>query len=247
MSHSDRWKELSYNKNCWLYDASQRSNEWLAVRKGRISGSVAGACLGLSKFETDKAKIGREIAGLQTKSFTPEQNEVVQYGIDNEESARQWYMKHRGVNVEELGFVIPKWEPRIGTSVDGIIDDGRGIIEIKCPKKMYYKLAGRIRCQEQLKRFGITESSSSSPLSSTNQYDHIWQTHYCQMQISMAVLERQYCDYIVYCPLENQVYLESIPFNREYWTNFMLPGLRRFHDEYIKTLNIEMVQPPISS
>ena len=90
-------------------------------------------------------------------------------------------------------------------SPDGVVYDiyGNeiGLIEIKCPQKFY----------KPLKEYLADEKPY------TENYDHIWRTHYAQMQMGMAIFNKEWCDYIVYCLPENYVFLERVPRNRKYW------------------------------
>lgn len=91
-------------------------------------------------------------------------------GTTKEPVARQWYVEYSGKPVEEVGLAILKDNNKIGASVDGLVGLD-GMIEIKCPRAMY-------RC--------LSES------------DRILDSHYYQIQGCLWVLDRQWCDYVVY-------------------------------------------------
>jgi hypothetical protein len=221
----NKWKDCG---KYWLYDTDQRDPDWLLVRLGRPSGSSCGSLIGHSIFSTPD-ETAATIAGVKKKDFTPQQIEVMDHGTKMEPFARDWYTSTNKVEVEELGFVIPKFDPEIGVSVDGDVIGTDGMIEIKAPKKMYNPLKSYMAKQS----FGIIPSGvgrNSMPL----EFSHIWQTHYDQMQLGMAILDKKWCDYIVYCADENCVFNQRIPFNESYWRNVMYPAIRSAIDHKIK-------------
>jgi len=119
--------------------------------------------------------------------------------------------------VEEVGLVVPKWNFHLGSSVDGIVKGEKGIVEIKCPKKMY----GPLTDHEKQLSFGCEPESRYY-------HKHIWESHYAQMQGGMAILDREWCDYVVYSTTDCKVYKERILFNKEYWENKLYPSLQSF-------------------
>lgn len=228
-----KWKDLGI---CWLYDVDQKEPDWLLVRKGRPSGSNCGYLLGHSnpRFGSKEDTV-LEIVGKKEKIFTDQQRANMDYGNEVEPLARDWYERTRDVKIDELGFVVPKWDYHIGVSVDGVVIDGDGMIEIKGPKRMYGPLNGYI---QKLKNGNTKEED----------YSHIWTTHYDQMQLGMAILNKAWCDYIVYCPPENRVFVQRIPFNKNYWMNEMYNPLKQIIHEEITPLLKETpypLMPPI--
>ena len=59
-------------------------------------------------------------------------------------------------------------------------------------------------------------------------HDHIDRSHYAQMQGSMKILNKQYCDYVVYATSSNLSYVERIEFNPLYWDTILWPGIQKF-------------------
>ena len=232
--------------NCWINLAEQGTEPWLHARKGkipvkyltntsespsnpsistiqtvnaRVTGSNYGAAAGRSRFSTRK-DLALEIAGVKEKVFSEESKKNMAHGTKYELHARRWYEEHFGVEVEEIGLAVPKWNFHLGASVDGIVKGHKGIIEIKCPKQMYKPLKGHIKLREG----GWTPT--------TKYYrSHIWPTHYDQMQGGMAILNMEWCDYIVYSTSDKEVYYERIPFNAKYWTEYLYPSLKIFLKE----------------
>ena len=56
----------------------------------------------------------------------------IQWG-ENESVAREEYKKIYNCQVQEVGLFISKANPLVGASPDGLLENGRGLLEIKCP------------------------------------------------------------------------------------------------------------------
>lgn len=210
----------------WLNTSDQRGTRWHDIRAGRITASNFGSAIGHSIFTTPD-ELADQILGITDKQFTPEQLERMKKGTDGEPIARDWYARTRGVVVKEVGIAIPKWNLMIGGSLDGNIENSDGCIEIKCVEQMYKPLLRRM----------------NNPTPSTN-YDHIWKTHFDQMQGCMGITEKKWCDYIVYCAQHNLVYVERIPFVPKYWNEVLYPGLVNFLEtKIIPRLTVTIIVP----
>jgi len=195
----------------------------------RITGSNFGAAAGRSRFSSCK-ELALEVVGIKEKVFSEESMKNMAHGTKEEPNARRWYENQFGVEVEEIGLVVPKWNFHLGASVDGIVKDAKGIIEIKCPKKMYAPLTNHMALR----------SSGWTP-SRPYYRSHIWPTHYDQMQGGMAILGMEWCDYIVYSTSDQQVYYERILFNSRYWTESLYPNLQTFLNQELFPLIEDMV------
>lgn len=118
--------------------AAQRSPEWFAARAGRLTGSRAADMLATIKSGEAAARRDYRLQ-LATERLTgkPQENGFVssdmQHGIDMEETAFAAYEAASGEVVRRTGFLRCD-EIMAGCSLDGDIDDFRGIVEIKCPK-----------------------------------------------------------------------------------------------------------------
>ena len=110
----------------------QRSTEWFNARKGRITGSMVGAVLGVNPWSTpDDAMrtMVRSYFGADSE-FTG--NIATEYGVTNEPNATKDFEMTTGLNVEEVGFIVHVEHDWLGASPDGFISDD-AVIEIKCP------------------------------------------------------------------------------------------------------------------
>jgi len=112
----------------------QGSQEWHDSRKGRITGSMFAACLGLSPY-VSRQKAWRIITGREVVETNP----AMQWGTDHEPVAKNQYEIETGNIVEDCGFIPhPKYD-FMGCSPDGLVGVC-GVIEIKCPQRMYEKV-----------------------------------------------------------------------------------------------------------
>jgi hypothetical protein len=109
-----------------IHTMEQRTPEWDAVRKGKITASVAAKMITPTGKPSTQAKpfIGRLIAeqrGLQEPESIPV-TEDIQTGIDQEEESRLWLQVELGKKVQQVGF-IESDDGDSGFSPDGIISE----------------------------------------------------------------------------------------------------------------------------
>jgi hypothetical protein len=225
----------------WVNTEPQGSDAWKRLRN-RPTASKFGCIAGRSRFSTPE-KTARVMVGLDKEDFTEEAIARMNRGTLNEPIARDWYCRTRNVQVEEVGLAVPKWDVMIGASLDGDVklpngQSGDGMIEIKCPDRMYGPLDDYT---EQLR-----EGWQPPP----GYHDHIWSSHYDQMQGCMAITKKRWCDYIVYCPNESRVFVERILFNEDHWLGVLYPALQRFNQNLLLPLLRETGQdveiPPVA-
>ena len=203
----------------WLSTAPQKSALWDHYHRYRVTAHNFGTAVNHNRFENPD-ELADHISGIKKHVFSERSLRSMKIGNDQEPDARDYYCRTRGLVVEELGLAVPKWDLRIGASVDGevINSDGSsdGIIEIKCVEKMYAPL---------LKYLDEVSEGIEHP---REYHRHIWNTHYDQMQGNMAILHKKWCDYIVYCYPEQRIFIQRIDANVQYWETFLYPGLQNF-------------------
>ena len=152
----------------------QRSPEWYAVRLGKVTGSQVSAVLA----KRDSATRANYLSELVVERLTGQQaeffmNDAMQHGIDTEPEARMAYEAHKGVLVDEIGFVNHVVISNFGCSPDGLVGLD-GLIEIKCPNS---------------KTHIDTVLSKKAP------------TKYIpQMMAQMACTGRKWCDFVSFDP-----------------------------------------------
>lgn len=197
----------------WHYNVKQGGWKWDEIKKGRLGGTKNN---GENDFGVIKDDIAMFVAGVKQQQFGLSNQQRMTYGIKQEPKSRQYYENKYNCKVQEMGFCIPKYNHNIGVSIDGMVVDekgnGVGIIEIKCPYEMYHTLENHIKYK-------------------TKGWNHIFRSHYKQMQMGMAITGLKWCDYIVYSR-DLKVYIERVPFNCEFWQK-LYKEIVVFHLDYV--------------
>ena len=186
----------------------QRSEEWFKTRLGKVTGSQVSAVLA----KRDSATRANYLSELVVERLTGQQaeffmNDAMQHGIDTEPEARMAYEAHKGVLVDEIGFVNHAVISNFGCSPDGLVGLD-GLIEIKCPNT---------------KTHLQTLQSGTAP----SQY-------YSQMQMQMWVTGRQWCDFVSYdprLPEEMQLFVQRVDFNTD-----LVAQLENLVEEFLNEL-----------
>ncbi|NWN89212.1 MAG: YqaJ viral recombinase family protein [Micrococcaceae bacterium] len=124
-----------------IYDCDQGSDEWHDLRRGMVTASTIGALItpktkAVSTAQTGLTKL-KEIAAerITARSEDPFTSRDIERGHFYEPIAREEYAKHKGVEVQEVGFIVRDVNGhKIGYSPDGLVT-GDGLIEIKSRKQ----------------------------------------------------------------------------------------------------------------
>lgn len=191
----------------------QRTPEWFAARKGRITASMVGAILGSSPYMDREDAMRTLVRDWHSAEREFTGNIATAYGEHHEAGALMEYQMETGNAVTPEGFVAK--EDWAGCSPDGLIGLVGGL-EIKCP-------------------FGKRKpGEDGAPVKFKTLED---QPHYYdQVQFSLWVCERAWWDFYQWCPTLTKT--ERItPDNK--WRTKNLPKLRAFWEEYL----IEREQP----
>lgn len=123
-----------------MLDLKQNTEEWLEFRKSRLGGSDAPIIMGVSPWKT-AYELWLEKLGLSQSHS----NYAMQRGSEQEETARFEFSLYHGISVEPKVLQHPDHEWMIA-SLDGISEDGKTIVEIKCPGREDHSkaLAGNV-------------------------------------------------------------------------------------------------------
>ena len=181
----------------------QRSSEWFAARKGRITASSVGGILGLAPYSSRAdvmRRMVRESIGAENE-FSG--NIATEYGVNNEAGALIEFEMETGLDVQPVGFVTK--EDWAGCSPDGLIAADRGL-EIKCP-------------------FGL-RNDESPKFKTLAEQPH----YFAQVQFSLWVTGREAWYFYQWTPKGTK--LEYVRPSVE-WLALNLPALRQFHAEYL--------------
>ena len=116
------------------YDIQQGTEDWHALRLGRVTGSTVKNILA--------GEVGRQtyLSQLIEERLTGKKKEIIiteamQHGIDTEPQAIAQYQLHKCVDVAQIGFV--ELNPFVGCSPDGLVAK-KGKVEAKCPQLATY-------------------------------------------------------------------------------------------------------------
>lgn len=150
---------------------NQGTDEWFAIRKGKMTASHAqaiGNCgKGLDTYITEL--MAEFYSSGEKEQFT---NKHTERGNELEPIARSMYELETGNIVTQIGFMHNEY---VGASVDGLVGED-GLIEIKCVDDVsYFKHL----------LYGQAEVDTK----------YIW-----QVQMQLLVTGRKWCDLVVYNP-----------------------------------------------
>lgn len=156
-------------------DMEQGTSEWFAARLGIPTASEAGKIITAGGKKSTQAgmyanKLIAEWLSGEPCTFNP--TEWIERGKAMEEQARAFYEFQQDIEVYQVGFCYGDESRMWGCSPDGLIADD-GMIEIKCPSPWYhveYLLGG----------------------------DKMPSTYVPQVQFSLMVTGREWCDFISY-------------------------------------------------
>jgi len=114
-------------------ELTQGTEEWLQLRKTKITATDAAVIMGMSKWKT-ATQLYYEKKSPENKNIT---TPAMQRGITLEPFARSDFTLKTGINVSPK-VVIKDWAM---ASLDGITDNGDIIVEIKCPGQIDHEIA----------------------------------------------------------------------------------------------------------
>jgi putative phage-type endonuclease len=150
----------------------QGSQEWFQLRCGKITGSRIKDVMGTKAKRRVYLEelVAERLTGKITEHF---KNDIMQWGTDHEDAARQAYQAKTGFRVEQVGFIRHKEICDSGSSPDGLVN-ADGSLEIKCPQTTTH-----IRWMTD---------------------NEVPEEHIPQMLWCMACTGREWCDFVSYDP-----------------------------------------------
>jgi hypothetical protein len=203
------------HKSYWLNISPLESHD--CYQKFRLTASSFGTVI-------KKSNLSNEIAMTLMNNKQFDLN-IKQTGV-KESKPQDWYCLTRNVQVDEVHLVVPKWEPRICALNLNILGTD-GIINIKNPVVMYDSLNNHMD--------KIDTGWRPPPF----YHSHIREAYYAEIQGTMKITEKSFCDFIVYSSESNLSYVERIPFDQVYWDNILWPKIQNFLDNVMEPLVVE--------
>lgn len=176
----------------------QRTKEWLQARLGNITGSCVGKIMKAGRKDTfsDTAKsylyklaaersldprvIEDEGWWDEYQEYTSVETKAMRFGTMMEDDARKTYERHTGNSVSETGLVAHPSIEHFASSPDGLVTEGNGCVEIKCPNvETYMRYKSSVHSGSDLKEVNPE--------------------YYYQCQAHMMCTGAVWCDFIVFC------------------------------------------------
>ncbi len=173
-------------------DCEQGSPQWDSCRVGRVTGSRIADVMAKGKNGNPSVTRANYLAEIVAERFTGQsacekfQTQAMRLGSEREPQARSLYAFMRDAEPKQVGFVVHGEIERAGASPDSLIGD-KGLIEIKSPQIGTHldTLLGANIDGRYLK----------------------------QMQWQLCVTQREWVDFVSYCPLlppEMQLHIRRI-------------------------------------
>jgi putative phage-type endonuclease len=191
----------------------QKSPEWFAARKNRVTGSMVGAALGLDPNTSRDEAMRRMVRAYQGMPSEFVGNIATTWGTNHEEEAREAFEYHVGIPVASAGFVVHPELPWLGASPDGYIAN-HALLEIKCP-------------------FGLRDKPKPVQFKSIKDQPH----YYAQMQIQMYCTDKIACYFWQWTP--NDHALEIVDYDQS-WIDVNLPKLEAFYEDFLETCDVPL-------
>ena len=114
----------------------QRTPEWYAMRKEKLTASSLGSAIEKCHFQTREELL---LSKIEDKPYEP--NEITEWGVKYEDVAIAFYEEMHNVKILDFGMIPHPTFEAFGASPDGICDDTGNdpfvarMVEIKCPPK----------------------------------------------------------------------------------------------------------------
>ena len=204
----------------------QSSSElWHSERKLRITASIMREVCHRKESTSCSAFIQRKLmpTHIDTKA--------VRYGKRNEEVAVKAYANYQyqhgtAVKVCACGLYVDPSQPWLAASPDGIVldmslgDQNKGCLEVKCPL-VCEKIALTEACRTTA-AFCLVQHGDQMCLSKSHGY-------YYQVQTQMHVTHLQWCDFVVWSPIQ-EPFVQRVQYDAPF-VNTALSKARSFYFE----------------
>ncbi|XP_027191998.2 uncharacterized protein [Cicer arietinum] len=115
-------------------DVPQRSDEWFALRKDKLTTSTFSTALGFWKGSRRSELWHEKVFASESQIIESSKRNAMAWGMLNEAVAVENYKKITGREVSSMGFAVHSKQSYdwLGASPDGVLGTA-GILEVKCP------------------------------------------------------------------------------------------------------------------
>lgn len=175
-------------------EIAQRTPEWIEFRKNRISATDAAPIMGISPYKSPLMLWEEKIFGRKGDS-----NLAMERGISLEKKALEWTQNMLGHQLTDAFVQSDTFDWAIA-SLDGISEDGKILVEIKCPGNKVH--------QQHL---------------AANIADY----YHCQMQHQMMVTDCDICHFVSFDGEDGVVII--VPRDEEFIKDMLLEEFRFLH------------------
>ena len=194
---------------------------WIVLRNGRITSSRFGEILH-RRESTNPRRLVRDFMGYGgPMTILPPQ---IRWGKENEDKARKCYIDNRHhagetMIVEDSGLHLMPEKAYLGASSDGKVTCTSvdtccsGCLEIKCPYSIDKCITVEMTPGEIADKFGekfFLKRGEDGELHLSRQH-----RYFAQVQGELAVMNREWCDFVVYS--NGEVVVDRILADLEYW------------------------------
>ncbi|CAH2065959.1 unnamed protein product [Thlaspi arvense] len=171
-------------------DIPQKSEEWFALRKDKLTTSTFSTALGFWKKNRRSELWHEKVYDSESRVVDDSARFAMNWGVQMEPAAIERYKRIMGCEVGSMGFALHSQEQLhwLGASPDGVLDSG--ILEVKCP-------------------YNKGKTDTVLPWSKVPFY------YMPQMQGQMEIMDREWVD--LYCWTQNGSSVFRVVRDRSYW------------------------------
>ena len=198
------------------------SSEWLEQHNYRLTASNFGKVY----FRVQRPSDSMLKSIFDSKDLSKVR--AISHGKGKEKVARTIYarkmqQKIPGFTIFDAGISVHPSYPYLGASPDGKVFDpskesAHGLLEIKCP---FSKRGETLEQAAADASFYIENIGGKFYLKKNHAY-------YAQVQGQLAITGLTWCDFCVYLSESNEMCVDRIEFDPNFWRNELLPKLNRF-------------------
>lgn len=140
---------------------------------------------------------------------------ALSYGKRNESKVKGKYLvQHPNRHIHDCGLIVNNEYPFLGATPDGkLCDHGlTGLIEIKCP---YSARDITVEQACKLPNFFLENRNQEITLKTTHSY-------YMQVQGQLMVSGCAFCDFVVYCPKDAELFVQRIYPDKDFMLKMLI-------------------------